>query len=341
MKPSFHRVDLASIDEEELDTFPGRIVFQTRPWVHFVARTQSAEPVVAALREDNETLGYFTGLIVKKFGFKILGSSFPGWSTPYMGFNLRPGVSRTTATEALTDFVFNDLKCHHMELMDRHISREDCAHLDLECLMFDCFELDISLTEGQIWKSMRPDCRQCIRKAEKSGVEIEEASDLMFADEHYAQLKHVFAVKNSVPPFGVERVKRLIEVVYPSGNLLMLRARNKEGICIATSIFAAMNQIVFGWGAASWRHFSQVRPYEMLIWYAIKYWKERGISTLELVGRGDYKLKFGSRPIVIPRLRKSRNRAISFLRNSAETVLWKAQHTVGKLAHVADRLRNR
>ena len=102
------------------------------------------------------------------------------------------------------------------------MSREDCAHLDLECLMFDSFELDISLSEDQIWKNMRHDCRQCIRKAEESGVEIEEASDLMFADEHYAQLKHVFAVKNSVPPFGVERVKRLIEVVHPSGNLLML-----------------------------------------------------------------------------------------------------------------------
>jgi len=85
VKPSFHRVDLASIDEKELDAFSDRIVFQTRPWVNFVARTQNAEPVIAGLRGDNETLGYFTGLIVKKFGFKILGSSFPGWSTPVYG----------------------------------------------------------------------------------------------------------------------------------------------------------------------------------------------------------------------------------------------------------------
>ena len=91
MKPSFHRVDLASIDEKELDAFPDRIFFQTRPWVNFVALTQNAEPVIGALRQDNETLGYFTGLTVKKFGFRILGSPFPRWNTPYMGFNLRPG----------------------------------------------------------------------------------------------------------------------------------------------------------------------------------------------------------------------------------------------------------
>jgi len=341
LKPLFHRLDFASMDEKELDAFPDRIIFQTRPWIHFIARTQNAEPVIAALREDNETLGYFTGLIVKKFGFRILGSPFPGWSTPYIGFNLKPGVSRRTAMEALTDFAFDDLKCHHLELMDRRMVPEDCAHLGFERLMFDSFEVDVSLAEDQIWKNMRHDGRQCIRRAAKCGVQVEEASDLSFADEHYAQLKHVFAVKNSVPPFGVERIRQLIELAHPSGNLLMLRARNKEGICIATSIFAAMNQIMFHWGAASWRHYSQVRPNEPLVWYAIKYWKERGISTFELIGRGDYKLKFGSRPIVIPWVRMSRNPTISLFRTAAQKAFWTAQSAAGRVAHMADRLRRR
>ena len=52
---------------------------------------------------------------------------------------------------------------------------------------------------------------------------------------------------------------------------------------------------------------------------------------------GRLQIKIGSKRFVIPRVRKSRNRAISFLRNSAENVLWKAQHKGGKLAHVADR----
>jgi hypothetical protein len=341
LKPSFHRVDFASIDEKELDAFPDRIIFQTQPWINFIARTQNAEPVVAALREDDETLGYFTGLIVKKFGFKILGSPFPGWSTPYIGFNLKPGVSRRIAIEALPDFAFDDLKCHHVELMDRRMVPEDCAHLALECLMFESFEVDVSLAEDQLWKNMRRECRQCIRKAEKCDVRIEEASDLSFAREHYAQLKHVFAVKNSVPPFSVERIKRLIELVHPSGNLLMLRARNKDGICIATSIFAAMNQIMFYWGAASWRHLSQVRPNELVVWNAIQYCKERGMSTFELIGGGDYKLKFGSRRIMIPWVRISRNRNIEFLRTSAQKAFCAAQDAVGRVAHMADRFRRR
>ncbi len=341
MKPTFHHLDFGSVNSSELDSFGDRIVFQTRPWLEFIAQTQNAKPVIAALREDDETLGYFTGLLVKRLGFKILGSPFPGWNTPYMGFNLKPDVSRRTAVEALADFAFKDLHCDHLEFMDRHMVREDCSDLDLECSIFDSFEVDISLAEDRIWKNMRRECRQCIRKAEKCEVQVEEANDLSFADEHYAQLKHVFAVKNSVPPFGVDRVRRLIELVHPSGNLLMLRARNKDGICIATSIFAAMNRIMFHWGAASWRHLSQVRPNEILVWHAIQYWKARGISTFELIGRGEYKLKFGSRRIVVPWVRTSRNRSIAFLRTSAQKAFCSAQSAIGKVAHVADRLRRR
>lgn len=339
MKPAFHKQDIALINSAELDAFDDRIIFQSLPWINFIAQTQNAEPIIAALREDNETLGYFTGLIVKKFGLKILGSPFPGWNTPYLGFNLKPGISRTTAMEALSDFAFNELKCHHLEIMDRCMTSEDCAHLDLECSIFDSFEVDISLPEDQIWKNMRHDCRQCIRKATKSGVRIEEASDLSFADEHYAQLKHVFAVKKSVPPFGAERVRRLIELVYPSGNLLLLRARNKDGICIATSIFAAMNQIMFHWGAASWRHLSDVRPNEILVWHAIQYWKARGMRIFELIGRGEYKLKFGARRIVVPWVRTSRNRSVAFMRTSAQKAFYKAQSAIGKIAHIVDNLK--
>ena len=79
MRPTFHRLDFGSVNDAQLDSFEDRIVFQTRPWLEFIAQTQNAKPMIAALREDDETVGYFTGLIVKKFGFTILGSPFPGW----------------------------------------------------------------------------------------------------------------------------------------------------------------------------------------------------------------------------------------------------------------------
>ena len=67
------------------------------------------------------TIGYFTGLMVRKFGFRILGSPFPGWSTDYMGFYAYETESIDAAIRALVSFAFEDLGCVHIEMMDRRV----------------------------------------------------------------------------------------------------------------------------------------------------------------------------------------------------------------------------
>jgi hypothetical protein len=332
MKPAFKILDFATVNHTMLDAFADRVIHQTVPWLRFIQATQNAIPVIAELRQGEETLGYFTGLIVEKFGFKILGSPFPGWSTTYMGFNLHSRVSRATAIEALTDFAFDDLRCHHVELMDRYMKPEDYHALDYDTWMFEGYEIDLTLSEDQLFANMKPTCRTCVRKAYKSGVTIEEANDEEFADEYYEQLAHVFHTKDLTPPFGVDRVRQLIKFVQPTGNLLLLRARNKDGICIATGIFPALNRTMYFWGGASWRHWSQVRPNEAIMWYAMKYWKKRGIALFDMVGMGDYKKKYGAYEIAVPWVRKSRNTVVAFLRSNAEWAFYKWQHLSGRLS---------
>ena len=93
MNVQLERLDPERVDWRRLDAFDDRVVFQTREWLAFVAETQGAEPVVCAVRRDGE-VGCFTGLIARRFGIRILGSPFPGWTTGYMGFNLDQDVSR-------------------------------------------------------------------------------------------------------------------------------------------------------------------------------------------------------------------------------------------------------
>src|SRR2546430_10568849 len=93
--------DLKTVKWEFLDRFEDRTVFQTREWLQFVSEAQAATPVVVELRDNGELAGYFTGLTFTRFGGRVLGSSFPGWTTPYMGFNLVAGASRTDALAAI------------------------------------------------------------------------------------------------------------------------------------------------------------------------------------------------------------------------------------------------
>ncbi|HTY25998.1 MAG TPA: GNAT family N-acetyltransferase [Desulfomonilaceae bacterium] len=338
MRPRFRRIDIDSVTDEQLAAFPDRIIHQTRPWVNFLERTLDAEPVLAVLEEDDRVLGYFTGLIAKEFGFRILGSPFPGWSTTYMGFNLLPGVRRAIALEALADFAFKDLKCDHLEIMDRQLKHEDATSLGFNIWNFETLEVDLSPSEESIFANMKHQCRNCIRKAERSGVRIEEANDAEFADDYYEQLTHVFAAKGLLPPFDVHRVRDLIHFLLPTGRLLLLRARNQEGICIATGIFPAMNVTMYAWGSASWRQYSNVRPNEAIFWHAMKYWKRRGVLVCDLVGAVHYKLKYGGRASVIPWVRKSRTKAIAALRTTAESLLLKHPRSLGRLLSLTKQL---
>ena len=88
-----------------LEQYPDRELFQTPAWMRFLAESQHARPVLAELKDGNSTVGHFAGLIVQKFGLRILGSPFIGWTTERMGIRLADGVpkcrSRSTPWPAM------------------------------------------------------------------------------------------------------------------------------------------------------------------------------------------------------------------------------------------------
>jgi len=327
----FHLVDIKSADWKRLDSFVDRTVFQTREWLKFVAESQNAAPVLAELREKNEVLGYFSGLTFSKLGMKVLGSSFPGWTTPYIGFNLIPGVSRGSALQALENFAWDDLKCLHLEVSDPHFSFEDGEAGGFKTEYYASYRTDLTRSEDELFNAMESACRRCIRKAEKSGLKIEEAHDLAFADEYYEQLKDVFAKQSLVPTYSVERVRALVRNVKPGGNLLLLRARDPEGKCIATGIYPGFNQIAEFWGNASFRAYQNLRPNEACHWYAMRYWKSRGISIFDWGGEGTYKEKYGCTPHRVPWFTKSRYQIVGKLRDEARHMFARKQKVLGWL----------
>ena len=326
-----HQIDSKAADWKLLDSFEDRTVFQTRAWLQFVAEAQGATPVLAEVREGSDVAGYFTGLTFSKFGMKVLGSSFPGWTTPYMGFNLKPGASRRAALEALEKFAWDQLKCLHLEVSDPQFTFEDGDGLGFKAEYYDSYRTDLTKSEEELFNGMESACRRCIRKAEKSGVTIEEAHDLAFADEYYEQLKDVFAKQGLVPTYTVERVRSLVRHVGPSGNVLLIRAREAEGKCIATGIYPGFNKIAEFWGNASFRSHQNLRPNEACHWYALRYWKGRGVTVYDWGGEGTYKEKYGCVPHRVPWFTMSRYQIVGALRDGARNMFARKQKFLGWL----------
>ena len=303
--------------DQVLGDFPDRIVFQTSAWLGFVGETQDGEIVVAALREGSQTLGYFSGVMIRRFGCKILGSPFRGWSTPYLGFNLRPGVRRQAAASALPEFAFRQLGCVHFEITDSHTTELDLAGLGVVANQHATIEVDLTQSEEALFRNMTSACRRNIRHAERAGVRVEEASDEGFAEEYVSQYKDVLAKQGLVPHFGAERIRAMIRHVHPTGMLLLLRARNPEGECIATGIYPAANRTAFYNNGASWRQYQGLRPNELLHWHAMRHWKRRGMESYNMEGTMDFKLKFGGHQPQTAMFYQSRFRALTKLRSSA------------------------
>lgn len=326
-------LDINSVDWSLLSSFHDRTIFQTLPWLNFVAATHEAKPVVAALLESGVTAGFFTGWIVRKYGVRIMGSPFPGSATSYTGFNIQSGVSRARALEALTLFAFDNLGCLHLEVMDRHLSAEDGLGAGYSYSNFSSYEIDLTKDEDELLGAMDGACRRCIRKAGRAGITIEEAQDFAFADEYYAQLEDVFAKQRLVPTYPKRRVQALLEHLLPTGNLLLLRARDTGGKCIATGIFPALNDTFYFWGGASWRSGQILRPNEAIQWYAMRYWKERGIARYDMGGGGSYKEKYGCRPISVPWFRKSKYAILSRQRDNMKKLHKLLQRLLGRLRH--------
>ena len=312
---SFTRIDADEMPWEKLSTFNGANIFHTRAWMDLLADFLGAEPVVAAVRSGDQVMGYFTGLIMKKFGLRLLGSPFRGWNTYFMGFNLMPGVSYREVLQAFPKFAFKELKCHFLMIVDANLTGGDLKGLSYHARPFKNFALDLTGSEAELFANMKgKSCRRHINRAIKKGVVIEETTDPAFSDEYYAQYRQVMENQSLAPLYGLDFVQQMIARLLPTGNLLLLRAKNREGVCIATSIDLVFNKVAVGWGAASWQQHQLLYPNELMTWYEMKRMKGMGVEVLQLAdSKKEFKKKFGAYEIQGYRLMKAANPLLYYL----------------------------
>ena len=327
------RQPIETLPWESMDEYGDRVFSQRLPWLEFIVETQGGEIVIAHLSDEGKTVGYFTGILFKKFGFKIMGSPFPGWNTPYLGFNLLPCISRKRAVAALIPFIFKELGCIHLELADPYLCPDDVQEFEFKSKITHTYVSDLTLTEDALFAKMKSSCRGSIRKAEKIGTRIEEASPIGFSEEYFRHLTDVFAKQNLKPTHGQERIEKLLKHLHPTGNLLLLRARDAEGRSIATGIYPGFNKLSYFLGNGSLRQFQKANPNEIMHWYAMRYWKNRGVENHYWGGGGAYKEKYGGAQISTMSFSLSKYKIILATRLVAEK-LYRYPRSVKRMLHL-------
>jgi hypothetical protein len=201
------------------------------------------------------------------------------------------------------------LGCLHVELGDARLGPGDLPSPGYTMDLGATFVVDLADSEAAILGRMRSTTRNYIRQGARKGltVDVVDGADAAaFAEEYHEQLVEVFGRQGLTPTYPVGRVRNLIELVHPSGQLLLLRVRAPDGRSIATGLVVGGNQSAVLWGAAFRRADADLHPNELMHWEAMRHWRSLGVTSYDMGGRGDYKAKYGGALVETARFRRSR-----------------------------------
>jgi hypothetical protein len=315
-----------------VDSYPSAEVYHSPEWLAFLKVTKGIEPVVAEIRtEADDAVGHFVGGITRLLGLRILGSPLSGWGTNVMGFLLRPEVDRREAAIALLEFAYRELGCVHVEVRDRISDVTGIHDSPYSVTTRETLVVDLNGSEDDAIGRMHSRTRTYVRRAPRIGLVIEEATDPGFADEYNAQLVDVFGSKALVPTYGMDRIRSLIEIVGPSGQLSTIRLQSPGGEPVGSIVTVGRNARAALWGLAWYRSAAEFHPVEALQWAAMRYWRAQGAVAYDLDGTGLAKEKFGGSVQTELHLHHSRHAVFDRGRDAIRTLFYSQQRARGRL----------
>ncbi|QSX09596.1 GNAT family N-acetyltransferase [Alkalibacter rhizosphaerae] len=326
----FERIELDNVDLNEYYGFESKSVFTSVEWLRFLEEDNHGEIVLLRITKDGELLGYFTGLIIKKYGFKIFGSPFKGWSTRFMSFDVFDVKIIKDLVQPTIQYIFKTTGCVYVEIVDRNLGPADQDDIPYETQVVDSLVLSIDRSDEEILGHIKRNCRQMIRQFENRGAtaEVSEPDDA-FAREIYAQVCEVFAKQHLAPTFTLRKIQLLLKHVGKTDHIVCVTARDPEGVPIGTYIGCGMNKGCFGWCIASRQEYLWYRPNEYLFWYGMRYCRSHGRRLYDFSGVTDYKYKWNPENVEYLRIMAGKYPFLITMRNLAKWMYWRGRKLKG------------
>lgn len=293
---------LKSIEREEWQDFQKAMgqgsLFHRWEWQEVIEAGFGLRVNRLGVFDEEGVLKGLLPLIERKISLlKLAGSPLSGAATPHSGpLGLIPLTEFLPALEAYSKQKHLDyLELGLPEMLEKEVLEQNGYTVE-ELITL---ELPIPNDEEALWAGLEVRCRNAIRKAEKSGVEVVEAQTLEEWLEPYYELScGVYRRQDKEPPFSKEYFSALWRNLYPSGDLVVLLARY-EGKIIAGMIFPRDRIVGYYLDGVSDREYNKVVPNNLLQWAYLKRAQSMGIQLYDMVGANipsiaKFKKSFGS-----------------------------------------------
>lgn len=307
-------------------------IYTTYSWVKFIQKNQKAEPVILQIFKDEELVCVFVGLIVTKFGVRILGSPFEEWFTEEMGFIEIQKCDYGKCIQALKEYAFKNLKCLFIQITDNKIRLKDIPQ-GIDYIINKSLILDLRLSEAEILSSFRKDAKKNIRRFEKKGAVLKEVVfDENFAVTFYDQIKDVFEKQDLQPNYNLQKIMDMVEAFKEDQNkILAMQVYAPDNTCIASAIYLLYGDWCYSLATASYREYQHYLPNETIRWHGIQYCKNKGAKFFNFCGYREYKMKFSPQIVDIPTIIIYKYRILVHFKEAAKRTIITYRKLKGKI----------
>jgi D-aspartate ligase len=283
--------------DEIVRRFPSHRVTHTRAWLDSMQAARLGEAVLMVLERDREIVGCLPGLIVRVAGWRLFGSPLPGWATSGMGPVFDPQRLGTGEfIDAMSAHLTAVRGVRHIEMIHAGLDESEMQSRGFRSEAVPTLRtgLDPDYPERTFSRFARS-ARQNVRRAERLGLEIRFGVDDAFAHDHFDQVRQVYRRGGMEVPFSEERLAAGIRAMNASGALLALSAfLPASDIRIATATFLVEGDELQLWMWAHHPHYRWYRATELMTWRAMRHAMSLGCRTFDMMGRGEFKEKFGA-----------------------------------------------
>ena len=285
--------------DELVARFDNHRVVHTLAWLRSLEACGLGSPRFLVFEQAGGIVGCMPGLLAHLGPLRLFGSPLPGWQTVSMGpaFDAAQ-VSTGALLAAVVPFLRERYHVHHVEIMTNALDGAAMRALDFRGEPVPTYRAALFPgDEARTLKGLKDSARRNVRRGEKLGLIVRFETDEAFVDEHYAQIEEVFARGGHSLPFTKRRVLEYFRHMKAGGHLVAVSVFLPDGATnIATGMFTIERHELLLWMWAHRTRYRWYRPTELMTWTVMQKAMDAGCDTFDLMGRGDFKAKFGAEP---------------------------------------------
>jgi CelD/BcsL family acetyltransferase involved in cellulose biosynthesis len=285
--------------DELVCRFENHRVTHTRAWLESLRAAGLGKPLHVVFERRGELVGCLPGLVVGVGPLRLFGSPMPGWQTVSMGPAFDPArVSTYEMLSAAVPWLERRHGVHHIELLSPDLDGDGMRALGFHGEQMITYRAPLFPgDEARVLRAMKDSARRNVRRGVRLGLTVRFEDDDAFVDEHYDQVREVFARGGNVVPFGERRLREFVRHMRDAGCLAGVSVYLPDGRTnIATGTFTIEGKEAVLWMWAHRTRYRWYRPTELMTWTVMQRAMAAGCVSFDFMGRGDFKAVFGAVP---------------------------------------------